>query len=115
MKSQTNVKELLKELIARDPYIIAYLLTVKVAGIDIATYDRQCIIIQESPKEPIYLILDPWTEILTIRDEVKGTTYQFHINKVLKAMVELYGFPKLQVIRKFGIEMPLKNAPSNHQ
>jgi hypothetical protein len=115
MNNQTDIKELLKELIARDPYIIAFLLTVKVFGIDIATYHRQHIIIQKSPKEPIYLILDPWTEILTIRDEVKGTTYHFHINKVLKAMVELYGFPKTKVIRKFGTNIPFKNVPSNHQ
>jgi hypothetical protein len=115
MKKHTNIKELLKELVARDPHIAGYLTGFKVLGIDEATLGRTYILTYESPKKDIFLIFDPWTEILTIRDEAQGTTYQFHIKQVLKPLIDLYGIPRLGRIKKFETNIPLKNAPSNRQ
>jgi hypothetical protein len=111
MNNQTDIKELLKELIARDPYIAGHLLDFKILGITEATFGRAYIIFYESPKKDIYLILDPWTEKLTIGDKTKGTTYHFHIKRVLRALIELYGIPDRKAIKKFGTNIPLRNTP----
>jgi hypothetical protein len=102
MQNTEALQEIIREIITRDPYIAGHLLSIKLLGIEDATLGRTVILFYASPKKDIYLILDPWTEQLTIRDETKGTAHQFHIKKVLKAMVDLYGIPETEAIQKFG-------------
>jgi hypothetical protein len=111
MQNKTDVKKLLKELITRDPYIAGYLLNVGDLGVEEFTYGRRYIITYISPKKDIFLILDPWTEMITVRDEAQGTTQQIHIKKITKALKELYGEPELRGIPKFGTNIPSKSVP----
>lgn len=106
MKDKQNARELFKQAIQKDPFLVGLIWNINLDGIHILTDFGTLIIKMYNPKTGITIILDPAKPYLFINDN--GTSFNIPIKEAIQITATTFGIPQVEEIPKFGTNIPLK-------